>query len=621
MRNITNMLTPKSWAERAKFGFILYLFTTVITFIDFFVTLFRSNIIADMKVTTWLFFAPTALGHAAMLALVLYIVYLLLATIFKNNKIPATIYVVLAILAQVIIVLDGLVFNLYRFHINGFVLDLVFGAGSQVFVFDFGLIFKFIGLIILVAIVPYVLALMVARRTFLSLKGKTIAWLTTIFILSVVVGQLGSAYASAARQAHILRSGTVMPWFYPLRANTLFSKLGLLVTDEIDNVSYNIESSDINYPLHPLQFSDSIPNYNVVHILIDSWNPTVYDSIATPNIYKFAQQSNFYAQHLSSNDATSGSIFGMFFGISNTYDKDFEIAQRTPLFIDVLADNDYNIQVFPGATFRRPPFDKRIFRRAPHINTDTEGDTPFDRDNKLTEMALDFFAKQTPDKPFYSLLFYDLPHAISIPKEYRKKFQPSWDEPDYLKLNNDIDRTGFFNLYKNCIYHVDSLVGKVLDDLTERGMLENTIVIITGDHGQEFNENKKNYWGHGSNYSNWQLQIPFVLYYPGIEAGKEFRHMTTHYDITPTLMSRFFGVKNPTTDYSMGYDMMDTRSRYPHVVGNSIRFGFVLDDLIVSTGFVGEVDITDRNLNSVPRSSLKATDLQKGIDKMNTFYK
>lgn len=556
-----------------------------------------------------------------MLALVLYIVYLLLATIFKNNKIPATIYVVLAILAQVIIVLDGLVFNLYRFHINGFVLDLVFGAGSQVFVFDFGLIFKFIGLIILVAIVPYVLALMVARRTFLSLKGKTIAWLTTIFILSVVVGQLGSAYASAARQAHILRSGTVMPWFYPLRANTLFSKLGLLVTDEIDNVSYNIESSDINYPLHPLQFSDSIPNYNVVHILIDSWNPTVYDSIATPNIYKFAQQSNFYAQHLSSNDATSGSIFGMFFGISNTYDKDFEIAQRTPLFIDVLADNDYNIQVFPGATFRRPPFDKRIFRRAPHINTDTEGDTPFDRDNKLTEMALDFFAKQTPDKPFYSLLFYDLPHAISIPKEYRKKFQPSWDEPDYLKLNNDIDRTGFFNLYKNCIYYVDSLVGKVLDDLTERGMLENTIVIITGDHGQEFNENKKNYWGHGSNYSNWQLQIPFVLYYPGIEAGKEFRHMTTHYDITPTLMSRFFGVKNPTTDYSMGYDMMDTRSRYPHVVGNSIRFGFVLDDLIVSTGFVGEVDITDRNLNSVPRSSLKATDLQKGIDKMNTFYK
>lgn len=52
MRNITNMLTPKSWAERAKFGFILYLFTIVITFIDFFVTLFRSNIIADMKVTT-----------------------------------------------------------------------------------------------------------------------------------------------------------------------------------------------------------------------------------------------------------------------------------------------------------------------------------------------------------------------------------------------------------------------------------------------------------------------------------------------------------------------------------------------------------------------------------------
>lgn len=612
---------PKKWTEKAKVGFLLFLFTTLVTFVDFFVTLFRGNVLADMKVTTWLYFIPAALGQAAMIALPLYLVYLLLSAIFKRHKAVTITYVVLAILLQIVVVLDGLVFNLYRFHINGFVLDLVFGAGSEVFVFDFWLCVKFAGLILLVAVVPYLFAIWLCSRAWRELRSKTIVLFSILLVLCLVVAHLGHAYASAARKSDIRRSGTVMPLFFPLRANTLFAKLGMLQTDEIDNVNYNIASSDLNYPKHPLVVADSIPKYNVVHILIDSWNPSVFDSIVTPNIYRFSEQAEFYGSHFSSNDATSGSVFGMFFGIPNTYDSDFEIAYQSPLFVDQLVDNGYNIQVFPSATFLNPPFNKRIFRRAPDINVKTDGASSFERDNKLTTMALDFLGEQSKDKPFYSFLFYDLPHAISIPKEYRTKFQPSWDEADYLKLNNDIDREGFFNLYKNCMYHVDSLVGKVIDKLTAEGMLENTVILITGDHGQEFNENKKNFWGHGSNYSKWQLQIPLIFYYPGAEAGKKYTHMTTHYDITPTLMHRFFGVTNPSEDYSMGYDLTDNRSRYPHVVGNHLRFGFVFPDLIVSTDFVGAITITDRQLNDVPRSALKASDLQMAIDKKNTFYK
>jgi hypothetical protein len=56
-----------------------------------------------------------------------------------------------------------------------------------------------------------------------------------------------------------------------------------------------------------------------------------------------------------------------------------------------------------------------------------------------------------------------------------------------------MDPTPFFNLYKNSAYYVDSLVGRIIDDLKRNGRLNNTMVIITGDHGQEFNDNKKNY--------------------------------------------------------------------------------------------------------------------------------
>lgn len=612
---------PKTWINKAKVGFVLFLFTTLITATDFLVTLCRGNVLSEMKWNTWLYFIPAIVGQAAMIALPLYLVFLLLSAIFRNHKGVTVAYVVLAILLQIVVVLDGLVFNLYRFHINGFVLDLFFGAGSEVFVFDFWLCVKFAGLVLLVAIIPYIFAIWISSRVWPNLKRKAILSLSILLLLCLVIAHLGHAYASATRKADIRRSGTVMPLFFPLRANTLFGKLGMLVTDEIDNVNYNIASADLDYPKHPLVIADSIPRYNVMHILIDSWNPSVFDSIHTPNIYKFSKQAEFYSNHFSSNDATSGSIFGMFFGIPNTYDDDFEMSYQSPLFIDQLVNNNYNIQVFPSSTFLNPPFNTRIFRRAPHINVKTEGSSSFERDNKLTEMALDFLNQQSVDKPYYSLLFYDLPHAISIPKEYNKKFQPAWNEADYLSLSNGTDREGFFNLYKNCVYHVDSLVGSVLDKMESKGMLENTIVLITGDHGQEFNENKKNYWGHGSNYSKWQLQIPLILYYPGAEAGREYKHMTTHYDITPTLMTRFFGVTNPASDYSFGYDLTDTRNRYPHVVGNSIRFGFVFEDLIVSTDYVGAITITDKELNDLPRNALNASRLQKAIDRKNTFYK
>jgi membrane-anchored protein YejM (alkaline phosphatase superfamily) len=152
------------------------------------------------------------------------------------------------------------------------------------------------------------------------------------------------------------------------------------------------------------------------------------------------------------------------------------------------------------------------------------------------------------------------------------------------------------------------------------GLLDSTIVIITGDHGQEFNENRKNYWGHGSNFSQWQLRVPLVLHYPNVKP-EHFTHKTTHYDIAPTVMQRWLGVKNVTTDYSMGYDLNDTTDRYPHVVGDHVNYGFIFDDVIVRTYHLGNLSITDHNLNDLSRSAVDAKQLQKAIEKKNMFYR
>lgn len=607
--------------EVLKHLFPLFVFTILLSVLTFSINLLRSDAYSDMTLLSSLYFILAAIGHSFLFATVLYLVYILFVILTKSEKFSTIIYLILAIALQVLFVLDGFVFTLYRFHINGFVLDLFLGAGADVFVFDFWLYFKFTLIIILTAVVPYCLALLIRPYIYRYLNKKRIVAIFGIAVSCLIISHVGHAAASAARNMSIERSATVLPYFYPLTANSLMKKIGIAVDDEIEGHTFNLQSANLNYPSHPIEKSDSISSYNILHIVIDSWNPTTFDSIATPKIYQFSKQAAYYSNHYSSHCGTSGGIFGMFFSLPYSYQKDFEIAQLSPLFIDVLVNEGYNIQVFPSANFERPPFHKRIFRRVPHINTKTEGKTPFDRDNKITEMAIDFLKEQNQSKPFYAFMFYDLPHAISIPKECRAKFQPSWDEPDYLALNNDIDRTPFFNLYKNCVHHADSLIGQVLKQVEESGLLDNTIVIITSDHGQEFNENKKNYWGHTSNFSDWQLKVPFILFDPSNRNPKVYNHMTTHYDIVPTILSRYFGVKNSTSDYSLGYDIDNTADRYPIIVGDNNTFGFVFKDKIVATNEIGSVKVTDRQLNTIPRSSLKSTELQQAIEMKNRFYK
>ena len=157
--------------------------------------------------------------------------------------------------------------------------------------------------------------------------------------------------------------------------------------------------------------------------------------------------------------------------------------------------------------------------------------------------------------------------------------------------------------------------------MEEKGLLDNTIIVITGDHGQEFNENKRNFWGHNGNYTKWQLQIPLVLYYPGVAAGDTVTHTTTHFDITPTVMGRWLGVTNPPGDYSLGYDLADTTRRYPFILGDDINYGFVFEDIITTTNHFGSMEVTDTDLNPIKRSQVGASRLNEAILKKNRFYK
>jgi membrane-anchored protein YejM (alkaline phosphatase superfamily) len=208
-----------------------------------------------------------------------------------------------------------------------------------------------------------------------------------------------------------------------------------------------------------------------------------------------------------------------------------------------------------------------------------------------------------------------------IPKELTHHFTPSWEDPKYLELNNKLDPTPFFNLYRNNVYVIDSLVGKVLQALEDRQLMERTMIVVTGDHGQEFNENKKNYWGHSSNYSRAQVGTPLIVYYPGIKP-EERHYRTTHYDIVPTVLKQVLGVKNPPSDYSMGYLLDDPQPRRWQYVGKVLDWAFIADDdVIIEKNGNGTVDIFDKHMTPLYDYPLNGKELNDALQNLRRFIK
>jgi membrane-anchored protein YejM (alkaline phosphatase superfamily) len=66
--------------------------------------------------------------------------------------------------------------------------------------------------------------------------------------------------------------------------------------------------------------------------------------------------------------------------------------------------------------------------------------------------------------------------------------------------------------YENAAHGIDAQLQRVVDYLEESGEIGNTVVIVTGDHGEEFMERGR--WGHNSAFTDWQVHVPMIVMMP-----------------------------------------------------------------------------------------------------------
>ncbi|EOG5907029.1 DUF3413 domain-containing protein [Vibrio vulnificus] len=520
--------------------------------------------------------------------------------------------------------IDTIVFAQYRFHINAVVLELV--MSGQIVSFPLITWLMVIGgVALLLAAQWWTIRWLENGAPVRALKlGRKFALLTFAALLATNAIHI---WAAAHAYQPVTTVKRYLPLFYPATADKFMRKQGWVDEEALERqkaLAFK-RKNDLNYPLASLQTQPVEKPLNIMLLVVDSWRADTFNSDNTPNMWKYAQSGVVFNNHIATGNATRTGIFGLFYGIPGTYWHGFLANQQSPVLIDRLQALDYQLGIFTAAQLRKPEFNQTVFTKVENLRIGSEGSRPSELDADLTQDWLAWYDQRDKSKPTFSFLFYDAPHGYDFPADFEPKYEPMLKEVNYLKLNNDTDPTPFFNRYKTSVRYVDSMATKVLDKLKESGDLENTLVIITGDHGQEMNDNKLNFWGHNSNFTDAQVNVPFAIFGPGVDAAKmqwSSEALTSHQDVVPTLMKHYLGVTNDVKDYSVGEDLLgDAVKRDWIISSNYSGYAIITDDNILEVSGGGQYQFMDKTNRQLKEQQPNFTYLQQALEQISRFSK
>jgi len=143
-----------------------------------------------------------------------------------------------------------------------------------------------------------------------------------------------------------------------------------------------------------------------------------------------------------------------------------------------------------------------------------------------------------PQRPFFAFLNYFDAHAPYVPPPpYDTMFGKGGPMPDVLRRRqwspDEIQRS--LDAYEGSIAFVDTQLGRLFDELKRQGVLENTIVIVTSDHGEQFGEH--GLFDHANSLYRAVLHVPLVISYPGtVPAGLRVEAPVSLVDLASTVL-------------------------------------------------------------------------------------
>jgi arylsulfatase A-like enzyme len=284
-----------------------------------------------------------------------------------------------------------------------------------------------------------------------------------------------------------------------------------------------------------------------------------YHRQTTTHIEKFAKGGTVFEKNYSAHIPTTSAYSSMLTGMDVFGTQVVALRHKGPLrpevktLAEILKDFGYNTSCvgFTGNPASRG-FDKYI--DYPAWGSWNEGRSP--KAQKLNEVAIPELERLSKKKdPFFLFLRHMDPHAPYLPPEPYERIFYHGNETD--KKNRSMDPVMSFKpfrdffaswmppgisdkdyviaQYDGAVAYMDACIQSIFTALEARDLLEDTIVVINGDHGETLYDHDC-YFDHHGLYDT-VLYVPLIIRYPSkVPAGKRIRGYSQHKDLTPTIM-------------------------------------------------------------------------------------
>ncbi len=503
-------------------------------------------------------------AHFFLFGLLLSLLICLLYFLFRSLNLTRILAALVFTSAQLFIFIDIRVYGHFKFHLSGIVLSAMTTPGywDSVKFSTFDWAMTSLALAGLLAGEFFLFVFLVRRlrrgqRLWRAARPRRLLMAVGLIVLLSLVEKISFGVADFYNFTPIARYKKVFPLYRPMTFNRLLSRLGAV--SKIDRVAARLpEVSRVEYPLAGFRYHRLPRRYNVLIVLVESLRFDMLDPEITPNLTAFSRGATTARNHFSGGCTSRFGTFSLFYGLYGTYWHQILSERKGPVLIGQLLDNDYLFKVMSSTSLCFPEFNRTVFADLKTgLDDQLPGDNSAQRDQVLVDRWLEWLGEVPADRPFFSFLFLDSPHSpYNFPDEF-KKFQPCAGKISFLRTNLAKDQEEIFNRYRNAIHYVDHSLGRILEGLAGSGQLEQTLIVVTGDHGQEFWEH--GHYGHNSAYTDYQVRVPLIIRVPGQDGPGQITGRTSHLDLPGTIL-RILGDENNPELYTLGEDLFQPSS-------------------------------------------------------------
>lgn len=539
------------------------------------------------------------LGHFSFLSALVFGIFLFpLAFLISNNLMYRLISLIIATIAITFLIVDTQIFRLYSFHLNPMIWQFLQKPEQVEAIYAINLHYISIPIIFVSEIVFSWVMWRKVRNIHSKHIGRPIAlFLFCMFALSHLI----FIWADATQYRPVTNQKSLYPLSYPMTARTFLTKQGWLSKESIQKNKLGLDGTsrkELNYPIKKINYVGQAINAdaNLLIINIEALRADMLNPANMPNLQALADQGINFKNHFSGSDNNKQGVFSLFYGLPNSYWNAVTDNNIAPILMDKINNEKREMGLFSSIGLVQPEFLQSSFSQLSVKSNVHYAKT--ENNNQVVQQWRKWVSTRSNKKPWFSYLYLEQKNSEQFSKYGKKSIA---------------EQSKNLALYQSQVMTIDNQIQLLIRTLKKQKQYQNTIIIVTGTHGQSFKENNTN-----DTLINGS-QVPMVLILPN-EGAQIITKMTSHSDIVPTLMEEMFSIENQSNDYSIGQHLLDNTQRKYVLSGDLNDYVIYETEKITKFSRNGDIDSIDWQGNHIEESEYNQEyDITLLIDVLSTL--